>query len=94
MKAQVIHALGRPVDEQWAFFAINSPDGDQGMPGNLRIEARVVLRSKPGMLAEVELDLAAMHDKGWQGPPTPINLTWCADASAVLSDASGILAGT
>ena len=46
MKAQVVHALGRPVDEQWALFALNSPDGDQGWPGSLRIEARVVLRSK------------------------------------------------
>ena len=76
IKMQVVHAIGRPPNEQWAFFALNSPDNDQGCPGPLRIEARVVLRTKPGMMAEVELDFAAMHDHGWQGPPTPLNLTW------------------
>lgn len=90
---QVVHAIGRPTNEKWAFFALNSADGDQGYPGNLLIEARVVLRTKPGMIAEVELDFAAMHDYGWQGPPTPLNLTWCV-AQPTRSDDSGTSAGT
>ena len=63
-----------PPGEIWRFFGFDSPAGDQGFPGMLRIEARIALREKAGTLGEVEISYAALHGRT-ETDPTPLNLT-------------------
>ncbi|KAL4401758.1 aldose 1-epimerase [Malassezia pachydermatis] len=55
-------------------WALESPDGDQGYPGRVRVEALIGVRSQPGTLGQVHVEYRAQLLPPFS-TSTPINLT-------------------